>query len=122
MNKAIINGKEFRIELKPGKETLNGKPFVADSISTGKGKLHVIRNHKSYSAEIIELNRDEKTVIIKINHNTYKVSVTDQYDELLQKLGMEKGASKQAGDIKAPMPGLVLNVFVENGMPIKKGD
>jgi len=35
---------------------------------------------------------------------------------------MDKSASKSGGDVKAPMPGLVLSVMVEHGQQIKKGD
>ena len=69
MHKATINGQEFKIESKEGKETLNGESFTADIAILGKGKLHIIRNHKSYSAEIVEINKEEGVTLIIVTHS-----------------------------------------------------
>ena len=37
-------------------------------------------------------------------------------------MGIDEVAGKRINDIKAPMPGMVLHVMVQNGQPIKKGD
>lgn len=37
-------------------------------------------------------------------------------------MGIDLSAGPKVNDMKAPMPGLVLNVLVENGQTIKKGD
>jgi biotin carboxyl carrier protein len=59
---------------------------------------------------------------IKINQTTYNVSVKDKYDELLHQLGLDKALSNKLTNIKAPMPGLVLNILVGEGTEVKKGD
>ena len=46
----------------------------------------------------------------------------DQFDELLKNLGLDKLVSGVAKDLKAPMPGLVLDVLVKPGDSVKKGD
>ncbi len=122
MHKAIIGGKEFRVESSSKSKTINEKLFDADIIEIRKGKFHILRNNHSYSGEIVEINTEEKMVTVKINHSIYHVTVKDKYDEMLHDLGLDNNNSKQAGDIKAPMPGLVLNVMVEPGQKIQKGD
>jgi len=122
MHKATINGKEFQVESGTRAKTINGKQFEADIFEIRDGKFHVIRNHKSFTAEIIDVNHEEKKVSVKINHSIYHVLVKDKYDELLHDLGLDAGNARQAGDVKAPMPGLVLNVMVEPGQKIQKGD
>jgi biotin carboxyl carrier protein len=57
-----------------------------------------------------------------VNNHLYKVSVKDKYDELLHEMGFDSGSAKKGGDVKAPMPGLVLNVMVKVGQKIKQGD
>jgi biotin carboxyl carrier protein len=37
-------------------------------------------------------------------------------------MGLDKMASAKVLNVKAPMPGLVLNVLVEPGQEVKKGD
>jgi biotin carboxyl carrier protein len=71
---------------------------------------------------VVEVNREEKTQVIKVNGNLYTVAIEDQFDILLRQLGLEMGAANKIQEIKAPMPGLVLKVMVEEGMTVKKGD
>jgi biotin carboxyl carrier protein len=122
MHKAIIGQKEFLVETNRDISSVNGKEIKADIIEIRDGKFHILVNHKSYSAEIVEVIHSEKKVTVKINQTVYQVLVRDKYDELLRELGMENTSTKQAGDVKAPMPGLVLNVLVQPGQIIKKGD
>ena len=122
MHKAIIDGKEFRVESTLQEKTINGKLFDADIIEIRKGKFHILRNNRSYSGEIVEINAAEKKISVKINQSVYHVTVKDKYDELLHDLGLDAANAKQAGDVKAPMPGLVLNVMVQPGQKIQKGD
>jgi biotin carboxyl carrier protein len=122
MHKASIGKMEFRVETEAGKKTVNGKPFEADVVEIRDGKFHILRNNKSYAAEIVEVNHEEKKVTVKINHTEYHVSIRDKYDDLLHDLGLDAGSAQHAADVKAPMPGLVLSVMVQPGQKIQKGD
>ena len=64
----------------------------------------------------------EKTFTISVNGNKYQLAVKDKFDELLHSLGLDAMASKKVNEIKAPMPGLVLEVKVNEGDTVKKGD
>lgn len=46
----------------------------------------------------------------------------DQYDVLLEKMGIAGGASSKATKLKAPMPGKVLEIMVETGKTVAKGE
>lgn len=83
---------------------------------------HVIYKHKSYNVELVEINEQEKVSTVKVNGKLYKIQVEDQFDLLLQKLGMDTGSSNKIRELKAPMPGMVLKVMVEEGTEVKKGD
>jgi biotin carboxyl carrier protein len=50
------------------------------------------------------------------------MNVKDKYDELLHSLGMDNLAVKKVTDLKAPMPGLVFDIVVKEGVEVKKGD
>ncbi|HEX7412911.1 MAG TPA: acetyl-CoA carboxylase biotin carboxyl carrier protein subunit, partial [Bacteroidia bacterium] len=67
-------------------------------------------------------NVAEKSFQIKVNQTTYNLAVKDKYDELLHQLGLDKVMVSKVSNIKAPMPGLVLTILVEEGQDIKKGD
>ena len=71
---------------------------------------------------MVSVDRLEKTCVLKVNNNEIIVSVEDRFDLLLDKLGMDSGTTQKMNDLLAPMPGLVLEIYVEVGDPIKKGD
>ena len=71
---------------------------------------------------MVSFNRVEKTAEIKVNNNIYNVTAKDQFDILLDKLGLSGLNTARVSEIKAPMPGMVLKVFVSEGTEVKKGD
>ena len=101
---------------------LEGKPLDIDLLELEKGMFHLIHQGRSYSASLVKLDTLEKRLTIKINNRKYDLEVEDQYDQLLQKLGMDNLASAAISQPKAPMPGLVLNVMVEAGQTVSKDD
>lgn len=93
-----------------------------DLIEVKDGVFHIIRNNRSYTAEVLKANREEKSFVIRVNGNKYTVQIKDKYDELLNELGIDTSAAKKVKEMKAPMPGLVVDVHVKEGDAVKKGD
>ena len=123
MFKITVNDRfSFDIEQDKDQYLVNGKQIIFDLQTIDQNRVSIIHDNRSYLAEMVELNREEKTCVIKVNGNEYTLSIKDQYDELLHRLGMDKLIGSKIADLKAPMPGLVLNVLVKNGDSIKKGD
>ena len=102
--------------------TLNGKGFEWDIVNEKPGRFHVLKDNKSFTLEIVSVDFLEKKCSITVNGNIYSFELKDKFDELLKNLGMDKLISNVAKDLKAPMPGLVLDVLVKAGDSIKKGD
>ncbi|MDB5090016.1 MAG: acetyl-CoA carboxylase biotin carboxyl carrier protein subunit [Mucilaginibacter sp.] len=101
---------------------INGEKINADIRQLNSSTFHVINNLQSYNVEVVNFNIAEKTAEIKVNNNTYTVTAKDQFDILLDKLGLSSLNAAKVSEVKAPMPGMVLKVFVTEGMEIKKGD
>lgn len=119
MIKATINAKkEFTVDGK----TLNGQPVEWDMIEVRENTFHIIRNNKGYTATLVNQNPEEKTMVINVNGTDYEIAVKDKYDLLLQQLGISAKSSSAAQVIKAPMPGLIVNVVAGEGTEVKKGD
>lgn len=101
---------------------INGIWITADVQQLNASAYHVINNLQSYNVEIVSFDAVTKTAEIKVNNNIYNVTAKDQFDILLDKLGLSNLNAAKVSEIKAPMPGLVLKVFVNEGLEIKKGD
>ncbi len=102
--------------------TIDGKEFVWDVIEIKDGSFHAIKDNKAYSVEVIKVDALEKKFLISVNGNKYSLTVKDKFDELLKSLGMDNLNAAKVNEIKAPMPGLVLEIRVSEGDEVKKGD
>lgn len=87
-----------------------------------KNKLHILKNKKSDRAEIVKSDFLNKTYQVKINANTYKVDIKNDLDLLIKEMGLSLAASQVVNDIKAPMPGLILDINVSEGDKVAEGD
>jgi len=99
----------------------DGELNLLDVQKDGDGAYHIIYRNKTYSVCLLEFNSTEKRITLLINGNKYKVVLEDQYDVLLKSMGMGANASKKLKLLKAPMPGLVLDVLINVGDEVKKG-
>jgi len=93
-----------------------------DIIRVGNSKFHVIKDSLSYKAAIIHSDFLSKKYIVKINGNSYQINFSDSLDSLIKQMGFEIEQTKQINVIKAPMPGLVLEINVKIGQEVKEGD
>ena len=91
-----------------------------DLISNGVQSFNIIKDNKVFNAEIVEANFPGKSFKIKMNGTPYWLNIQDQFDELVNAMGLNVSASTQINDIKAPMPGLVLDIMVGAGDKIEK--
>jgi biotin carboxyl carrier protein len=123
MLQLTVNGKyHFDADGKGDDLQINNQPIQADIRKLDDQRCHVINDLQSYNVEVIAFSSSEKTAEIKVNNNLYRIRAKDQFDLLLDKLGLSSLNTAKISEIKAPMPGMVLNVFVNEGMEIKKGD
>ena len=96
--------------------------FNWNCVEVKEGQFHIIFKGRSLVADVVEANKSEKTFVIRINNNNYTVQLKDQYDELLQSLGMDPLNNQKDSEIKAPMPGRVLDIMLSAGCSVFKGD
>lgn len=96
--------------------------FDWDLIAINDHTFHILHNNRSYEATLLEADYDSKTVQIQIGSNQYAVALKDRFDLLAEQLGFSNLSSQKLNHIKAPMPGLVLELLVEVGQEVSKGD
>jgi biotin carboxyl carrier protein len=88
----------------------------------GDRHVHLIKGAESMEAEMLSFDKEAKTIQIRLGHKTATLQVKDRFDILLEQMGMNAGGSGTLKNIKAPMPGLILDLKVKPGDEVKKGD
>jgi len=115
LSKALVNNiQEFNFN----KEEVE----QLDIMDQGNDIFHVIYENKSMKMKVIERDFLNRTYSISINANVYKVKMTRPLDDLIKKMGYSEGLSKSIDSIKAPMPGIIIELKVEKGQTVKEGE
>ena len=71
--------------------------------------------------ELLDINFDLKKIKIRHNHNTHYIQFKNKLDLTLDKMGIKRTFEAVNTDVKAPMPGKVLQIMVSQGDSIEKG-
>ena len=93
-----------------------------DAVRVETNKFHILHENTPYQAEIITSDFLQKNYTVKVNNNTYTVAISNPLDILIKEMGFETGLTKQVNFIKAPMPGLILEISVVVGQTVKEND
>jgi acetyl/propionyl-CoA carboxylase alpha subunit len=101
---------------------LNGQPFAWDIAALGAGRFHVLHEGRSYNAEVVSIDYALKNIVLKINGQRLELNGKDRFDLLLERLGMSDAAVIKVNELKAPMPGLIVDIRVQPGQAVLKGD
>lgn len=116
------NGKAWQVDIKKDTILVDDSLFTWDIVPLEPNRFHIIQDHQSYTAEVVKADYTAKTFTIKINGVAYELALQDRFDLLLEKLGMGQVNAQRINEVKAPMPGLILDIKVTVGQEVKKGD
>lgn len=122
MYSVTIHKETFKVEKDGEAFLVNGVPVHWNLEKTGPKTFHILRNHTSHSVELLQVDFEKKILTLRMNNKTSAIHIKDRYDLLLEKLGMNVAPENQINDIKAPMPGLILDIRVKAGDVVSKGD
>lgn len=101
-------------------KSVNGKKEKISIKENGQNTIIIKYRNKNYQAEIVEKNQNRYVVLI--NGNSYEFAVETPTSQKRKKIITQKTGEIKDFDVKAPMPGKVVDVFVENGDLIKSGE
>lgn len=110
---------DFRTATSP---TVNGELFAWDITPLGEDRYHILYQARSYTAVLLDANYGTKSFRFQINGQLVEVNAKDRFDLLLDKLGLSAMADSKVNELKAPMPGLIVDIRVEPGQTVQKGD
>ncbi|WP_142785640.1 acetyl-CoA carboxylase biotin carboxyl carrier protein subunit [Changchengzhania lutea] len=93
-----------------------------DTLRVSESERHVLHNNKSYDVLIEDSDFIKKSYKIKVNNTTYNINIINDLDVLIKDMGFAIGSTKHVNKIKAPMPGLILDINVKIGQDVKEDD
>lgn len=120
MYKSILGDSELSIKVSDGEITINDKHFSWDCIKINESLFHIIKDNKIYLVQIIKPDLKNKKFLVKVNGSPASIKIKDRVDLLLEKLGMKDIGAATIDKIEAPMPGLILEVLVNETQKVKK--
>lgn len=101
---------------------LNGQSVDANIQRLNPHSYQVLYQGASHTVHVLSIDRAAKTVVLKVDGKRAEVALTTEMDRLLKKLGLEGSGTAKVSDVKAPMPGLIHSIKVEDGQKVSKGD
>lgn len=123
MLQTIVNGQHsFSLEKEEDTWLINNAPETIDIQKSKSGIISVLLDGKSYEAYVEKIDRATKEVKLRINDQRLTVRIKEPIDLLLHEMGLDNALSKKAEALKAPMPGMILKILVQEGQEIKKGE
>lgn len=122
MYKVEINKNEYAVSFDDQQILLDGKPEDWDLIHINHNQYHLIKDNKTYLIEVLEVDQRLRTMELRVNGHKFTPTIKDKFDQLLEKLGMNQANGSRVNLIKAPMPGLILEVYLKPGDQVNEGD
>ncbi len=101
---------------------------IADLTSTGvvnvlgNNVYQIDKEDSSLILEVLKVDLTEKSITVRSNHRTYDLIFKDQLDHVLDKMGIKRTSELVNKNVKAPMPGKVLELLAKEGDTLSKGD
>ncbi|GAB2950283.1 acetyl-CoA carboxylase biotin carboxyl carrier protein subunit [Hymenobacter coalescens] len=115
-------GHSWSVDITAHGITVDDQAFDWDLVYLGEGRYHLLWQGRSYSAEVMEVDTPAKTIRLKLDGHRFELQAKDRFDLLLDKLGMSQAASNKINEVKAPMPGLIVDIRVVPGQNVEKGE
>jgi biotin carboxyl carrier protein len=117
-------GSDFKLKVNDTFEFDFKKESISqlDAVSIETNKFHILHQNLPYKAEIVFSDFNQKKYTVKVNNNVYHIAISNPLDTLIKEMGFEVGITKQVNVIKAPMPGLILEISVVIGQTVKEND
>lgn len=92
-----------------------------DLVKKSSVEFNLLKDHRSVNVKLVETARTAKKLTIEVEGERFDIEIKDELDNMLEKMGFGVASNKQVKEIKAPMPGLVLEIAVTEGQEVAEG-
>jgi len=106
------------MEFKPSGEALAS----LDVVKMGTDGHHLIKEGRGYRIKWLKSDFNKGRYLVEINGKKYETSLETPLDQLIKTLGFQTNGGPDVDSVIAPMPGLLLEVLVQVGDRVEKGD
>jgi biotin carboxyl carrier protein len=114
--KVLVNRNQA-ISLSEGE--VKGLDLVAES---NPDEWHLLVDDSSYRVSVASYDAAARSLQVLVNDKLFHVAIENEYDLLVREMGFNAGVAHKISEWRAPMPGLVLDLLVEEGCEVQQGD
>lgn len=93
-----------------------------DIIKVSDKEFHLIEDDVCYKYRIHTIDLRNNKVSLEMKEDLYEFEISTPLDMLIKEMGMNASQSNTQKEVKAPMPGLILEILVEVGQKVEKDD
>lgn len=93
-----------------------------DIIRISEDRYNVLSDNLSYTAEIIDIDLNGKTVDLRVNGKFTSCKITDELDLMIKSMKLGSSKKGKSKNLISNMPGLVLSIDVKEGQQVSAGD
>lgn len=90
-------------------------------VSLGSGIYKILDGENYTIIEVLEIELATKELKIRYRHDIYNIHFKDDLDLVLDSMGIKRSVETLNLDVKAPMPGKVIDVIASEGDKLLKG-
>ncbi len=92
-----------------------------DCVRIDSNTYHLLENGVSHTITIISADPANRRYTFKIDGEIKDVSMINNLDLLIEKMGLNSAQTKKQSLLNAPMPGLVTGIKITDGQEVEKG-
>ena len=92
-----------------------------DLVQKSPTAFNLIKDHRSVNVLLLDMDLSGKKMNLEVDGERFEVEIKNELDQMLDKMGFGAASVKQIKEIKAPMPGLVLEINVAAGDEVVEG-
>ena len=93
-----------------------------DIVCEPSGQYHLLYKSRSYLIRVSESDLNSKAYTLSIDDREYRIEINDQLDQLINDMGLKQRQTQQIQSIKAPMPGMILDLMVNEAQEVQEDD
>ena len=93
-----------------------------DVINNGEDAYHIIHRNRSVSVRILKSEFSSGYYLVEINGASFEVTLNTPLDHFIREMGFGSREGSLVDKVVAPMPGLLLDIYVKEGQEVEKDD